>query len=79
MTYARARKDFEFLQTLAELNDQVELDAERQCLMENPTKRYAMGMYESAIRLWFHEHGSQCGALDNRMVRAIAERHNIDQ
>lgn len=71
MTYARARKDFEFLETIAELEDQVELDAERQDLMQDPTKKRAMQMYESAIDLWFREHGV------TEKTRRIAERHNI--
>ena len=56
-SYAKCRRDFEFLETIAELEDQVELDAARKYLMENPTKEFAAGMYHSGICLWFKEHG----------------------
>lgn len=54
--YAKARAAFEYLESLAELDDQVELDAEREGLMRNPTKTKAADMYEAGIRLWFREH-----------------------
>lgn len=57
MAYAKARSDFEYLETLAELDDQVELDSERLALMREPTKAKACEMYESGIRLWFGENG----------------------
>lgn len=55
--YDRARSAFEFLESVAPLDDQVELDAERENLMRNPTKAKAADMYESGISLWFEEHG----------------------
>jgi hypothetical protein len=72
MTYAQARKDFETLEAIAELEDQVELDSDRTELMRNPTKKQAMQMYEAGIRLWFHEHG-----INTETARRIAERHGI--
>lgn len=73
MAYAKARSDFEYLESLAELGDQVELDSERIYLMQEPTKQRACDMYESAIRLWFGENG---GSFDtNRRVRGIRERY----
>ena len=54
--YDKARKAFEYLESLAELEDQVELDAERESLMRNPTKSKAADIYEKAIRLWAGEH-----------------------
>lgn len=71
MSYRIARYDFEKLEQLAELSDQVELDSERLHLMQNPTQKTAADMYESGIRLWFREHG-----VDHRTVQ-IAFRHNI--
>ena len=53
--YDKAREAFEYLETIAELDDQVELDAERESLMRNPTKAKAADMYEAAIRLWLRE------------------------
>jgi len=55
MTYEKARADFEYLETIRELDDQVELDSQREWLMRNPTKESAKSMYESAIQLWFTE------------------------
>lgn len=72
MTYSQTRKDFESLERIAELSDQVELDAERLPLMENPTKKKAQDMYDSAIHLWFHEHGV------SKETKAIAKRYNVE-
>jgi len=74
MSYAQARKDFEFLETLAELTDQVELDAQRLDLMRNPTRALAGQMYRTAIELWLREHRAnfQIGSVD-----AIAEAYNL--
>lgn len=71
MTYNRARADFEALERIAELSDQVELDSNRESLMQNPTKARAAEMYESAIRLWFNEHGK------SEETAQIAKRHRI--
>lgn len=73
MSYAQARKDFEFLETLAILDDQVELDAERENLMRNPTKATAAMMYEAGISLWFGEHGAHYDG--DPKVNRIRERY----
>lgn len=73
-SYKQAREDFEYLERVAMLEDQVELDAEREPLMQNPTKKKAAQMYESGIRLWFWEHGT--GHNDPR-IDEIAERYWI--
>lgn len=70
--YSVARRDFEFLETLAELADQMELDACRGDLMKNPTKAHAAELYEAAISLWFVEHS---GKFDNKRVKAIVRRY----
>lgn len=70
MSYAQVRKDYEYLETFAELDDQVELDAERENLMRDPTKARAAQMYESAISLWFTEHPD----FDTPKIRRIRER-----
>lgn len=74
MSYAQARKDFEFLETLAELTDQVELDAQRLDLMQNPTRQNARRLYVAAICMWFAEHRAKfpIGAVD-----AIAQAYNL--
>lgn len=69
-TYARARKDFEYLETITPLNDWVELMSDLESFMKNPNKQYGMGMYERAIGLWFNENGTN----HNRRIDAIAER-----
>jgi len=53
--YQRRRKDFETLEAIRDLEDQVELDSQREELMQNPTKRKAGIMYEEAITLWLWE------------------------
>lgn len=68
-TYAKARADFEYLESVAELSDQIELDARRLELMQTPTKAKAGDMYWSGITLWFSEHGSD----HNEKVAAIEE------
>ena len=68
--YDVARADFEFLERIALLEDQVELDAEREPLMKNPTKAKAAQLYEFGITLWFREHGT-----DNPATFDIQERH----
>jgi hypothetical protein len=75
-SYDSARADFEFLETLAEVTDMVEIDADVWELMRAPTKAKAAEMYRGAIRMWFAEHGSDYDdAID---VCAIADRHGID-
>lgn len=58
LDYATVRRDFEYLESIAELDDQVGLDAARLTLMENPTKAQAAKMYLSGILSWFSQHGS---------------------
>ena len=57
VTHAKARRDFELLENIAELTDQVSLDDEREWLMQDPTKARAADMYCSGISLWFSAHG----------------------
>lgn len=73
MGYDQARADFEYLETLAELSDFVEIDASVIDLMRNPTKAKAAELYEAAIRLWLGEHEVAHSCVDPE-VRAIAER-----
>jgi hypothetical protein len=70
--YTQARADFEYLERLAELDDQVELDAQRTNLMRNPTKLHAAKMYEAGVRMWFQEHHDRF--TDDRRVCEIKER-----
>lgn len=69
VSYAKARADFEYLESVAELDEQVDLDARRLELMENPTKETAADMYCAGITLWFDQH---CDNHDgDRKVAAI--------
>lgn len=70
MTYAKARKDFEHLETINPLNDWVELMSDLESFMREPNKKYAQGMYERAIGLWFSENGTN----HTKRVDCIAER-----
>lgn len=55
--YETARSDFEYLETLRELYDQVDLDSRREELMQTPTKAKAAELYCSAVGLWLAEQG----------------------
>lgn len=72
--YARNRRDFEFLESLIELDDLVEIDAEVIYLMQEPTKAKAAEMYANAIDLWFREH-SGSDHMENPKVKRLAIRH----
>lgn len=71
--YERARKDFEVLEAIKELEDEAELDSERLSLMQNPTEEYATKLYHYAIELWFRQ--THPDFKDNDIVRAIETRH----
>jgi len=72
MAYARAKKDFLFLETIAELDDQVSLMDDLSEFMASPTKAFACGLYERAIGLWFSEHGTEG---HGRRATNIADRY----
>ena len=72
MSYDQVRKDFEFLETIAPLDDQVELDSEREALMRDPTKAHAAKLYRAAIVLWFGEHGDSYEAAGD-----VADRYGV--
>lgn len=72
--YAKARRDFEYLESVTHLSDQVELDGEREALMQNPTKEKAADMYISGICLWFQEHRENFD--DDRKVAAIRKHYD---
>lgn len=75
MTYDETRADFEFLETLCEVVDMVEIDAGVTGLMRNPTKRKAADLYLSAIGLWFQENGRYW--QNSEEVSDIADRYGI--
>jgi len=66
--YETVRRDFEYLESVAELDDCVEIDAQMFDLLRNPTKRKAALIYEGAICSWFQEHQSTF-AHDQEVVR----------
>jgi len=76
VAYAQSRRDFEYLETIIEVSDMVEIDAEMINLMENPTKNNAAEIYQSAIEIWFSEHSWREIGKINRRVAAIARRAN---
>lgn len=78
--YNQSRRDFETLEAIAEVDDQVELDAGRLALMEEPTYSKAASMYQAGIRLWFGENPTEDwdGGHDDSTIREIAARHNIE-
>lgn len=73
--YDKARKAFEYLESLVPLDDQVELDSERENLMRNPTKTKAAELYEAGIRLWEREHMPHA----DQRARKICEDYSYDR
>lgn len=74
--YRTARADFEWLERLAELDDQVDLDSQREALMQNPTKAHATELYCQAISLWLHEHKDEfVGASNVAHIEKIRRRY----
>jgi hypothetical protein len=71
--YKTARADFEYLETLADLDDQVDIDSQREELMREPTKAKAADLYEQCISLWFGEHRGEFADLAR--VCRIATRY----
>lgn len=54
--YIQTRKDFEYLETIIEIDDTVACFMDNVVeLMENPTKKYAQEMYTSGIEIWCTE------------------------
>lgn len=78
--YNQARADFEALERIHPLDDQVELDSDRLALMEEPTQAKAASMYEAGIRLWFLEHpvDDWDGGHDDSTIKEIAKRHRVE-
>lgn len=72
-SYTQAREDFEYLETLAQLTDQVDLDSDRETLMRNPSFTQAAKMYANGCRLWMGEHRSDFDHLER--VLEIKERY----
>lgn len=77
MSYGRARKDFEYLETIAELDDWVEIDGLVRDLMEAPTKAKAQELYESCISLWMGE-AHRDGRPLPRRAKALKERYGYN-
>lgn len=73
MSYEQTRRDFEYLEELAEVEDMVTIDAVVWDLMRDPTKKHAEKMYLSSINLWFGEHGGDFD--DDDRVLDIRDRH----
>ncbi|TDW21049.1 hypothetical protein EV128_12218 [Rhizobium azibense] len=74
MAYAKARKDFEYLETIAELDDWVEIDGQVRDLMENPSKKKAEELYSACIGLWMQEAHMRKRELTKR-AKTIRERY----
>lgn len=75
--YDQSRADFEYLEAINALEDQVELDAQRLGLMRNPTKNFAAKMYQDGIGLWFVENADK-SAHYPEAVKQISRRYSIE-
>jgi len=76
MTYERARKDFEYLESLDEFEDQICILDQVQDFMKEPTKAFATGLYRSSIEGWIAQHRDS-ELLNDRKVKTIIKRHDI--
>ena len=75
--YARTRSDLEYLESCAPLDYWTPVHENVEEFMQNPTLKFAEGMYRSAIGLWFNERVIEqdgAGSDDPRVVE-IAERY----
>lgn len=59
------------MEKIAELDDKITISDELENFMRNPTKAFAMMLYEWSIEKWFEEHGIE------PETEKIALRHNI--
>ncbi len=73
VSYRQARSDFTYLETLAELEDQVSLMDDLHRLLKSPNQATAGDMYCDAVALWFQEHHEAHD--DDKRVQRIRERH----
>lgn len=86
MSYKQARKDFEYLETIMETMDWVEVMSRLTELMENPTKACAEGLYTSLILQWFSEfradytrpNGPVAAIEVDAKLKRIAKRHGVN-
>lgn len=74
--YLEARRDFEELEKIAPLDDWMAIEENLVAFMQNPRVKFAAGLYESAIELWFCEHGIKSGAEEIASRRCIKDRRN---
>jgi len=75
LSYVQTRKDFEFLESIEQLQDWAELQGDLELLMREPTKQKAAEFYRSAIGLWFMEARLAKRFLDANAKR-IRKRHD---
>lgn len=76
MAYAQARNDFEYLESVADLDDWAELQGDLLVLMHTPTKVMATTFYKRAIGLWFSENAINQDGKMSKGVRKIYERYS---
>jgi hypothetical protein len=70
--YASTRRDFEYLESIAELDDWVTLMDELENFMRQPTKAFAADLYGQAIWLWLMQHGTS-----DKGAARIAKKHGF--
>lgn len=71
-SYKQSKTDMEYLETLADLTDWVDIDSDMRALLNKPSKAHAAELFESAIILWMREHKDR---FDEPRVRRIARRY----
>lgn len=76
ISYAQSRKDFEFLESIAEMDDWAELQGDLHLLMQSPTQKKATEFYVRAIRLWFFEHGAKRKTPLTAKQKKIRDRYD---
>ena len=76
MSYGKIRKDFEYLESIRELDDWVEIQGDMEALMREPTKANAADYYLSCIGLWMQEAKLDHEKLTRR-AESIAKRYGL--
>lgn len=72
-SYKKLREDFEYLESLIPLDDHVSIMDNMDEFMQNPTKKYAAGLYLSSIELWFVQERSKW--ISDPKVESMIKRY----
>lgn len=73
--YSQCRKDFEYLQSIDDLDDWAEVQGDLHLLLQRPTKANAADFYSRMIDQWLFEHEHKRGQSLTPRMQKIKDRH----